>query len=147
MEEAREAYRKWLGATPLERLGIPGIPSSYLQRERFLRLESRSLAMLSKAVPQAIYDNALSIRNTTCVGLIFLVLKAFQPGGLHERTELLRGLTSLGETPTALQGVTALQYWFRHLERARSMGVAVPDCTLLPDALDGMVKPMLVKST
>eukprot|EP00439_Symbiodinium_sp_Y106_P033996 s211_g4.t1 len=146
MEEAREAYRKWLGATPLERLGIQGIPSSYLQGERFLRLESRALAMLSKAVPQAIYDNALSIRNTTCVGLIFLVLKAFQPGGLHERTELLRGLTSLGETPTALQGVTALQYWFRHLERARSMGVAVPDCTLLLDALDGMVKPMLEKN-
>ena len=146
MEEAREAYRLWLAATPLERLSIQGIPSEYLRAERFLRLESRGLAMLSKAVPQAVYDNALSIRNTTCVGILFLVLKAYQPGGLHERTELLKGLTALSESGTASQGVSTLQQWFRHLERARGMSIAIPDCTLLLHGIDAMAKPLLEKS-
>ena len=121
---------------------IPGertmweLPSEELRSERFVRLESRALAMLSKAVPASIFDYALSVRNTTCCGIVFFVLKAYQPGGLHERTELLTGLTVLGECSTAKQAVESLNVWTRHLERARSMGVSVPGCTLLLNALD-----------
>ena len=143
MLEAKRAYQKWLTATPLERIAIKGIPSEELRSEMYVRLESRALAMLSKAVPASIFDYALSIRNTTCCGIVFFVLKAFQPGGLHERTELLRGLTVLGECPTAKHAVDSLNVWTRHLERARSMNVAIPDCTLLLDALDTMARPLL----
>ena len=146
VSEARSAYSKWVASSPLERIAIKGEPSDGLKAEKFLRLESRALAMLSKAVPQTIYDYALSVRNTTCVGLVFFVLKAFQPGGLHERTELLKGLTSLQECNSARQGVDSLNMWFRHLERARGMNVAVPDCTLLLDALDTMSKQLLERS-
>ena len=52
--------------------------------------------MLTKALPGAIYELALSQRNTTCVGLVFITMKTVQPGGLSERTELLRVLTTLG---------------------------------------------------
>ena len=132
-----------MSATPLERISIKGIPSEELRSEKFVRLESRALAMLSKAVPATIFDYALSVRNTTCCGIVFFVLKAFQPGGLHERTELLKGLTVLGECGTAKQAVDSLNVWTRHLERARSMGVAIPDCTLLLNALDMMARPLL----
>ena len=143
LTEAKEAYNKWLSATPLERISIKGIPSEELRSEKFVRLESRALAMLSKAVPATIFDYALSVRNTTCCGIVFFVLKAFQPGGLHERTELLKGLTVLSECGTAKQAVDSLNVWTRHLERARSMGVAIPDCTLLLNALDMMARPLL----
>ncbi|CAE7542344.1 unnamed protein product [Symbiodinium sp. CCMP2456] len=146
ISEARRAYGLWVSASPLERIAIKGLPSERLKAEKYLRLESRALAMLSKAVPQTIYDYALSVRNTTCVGLVFFVLKAFQPGGLHERTELLKGLTVLPEGTSARQGVDALNMWFRHLERARGMSVAIPDCTLLLDALDTMSKSLLERS-
>ena len=95
--------------------------------------------MLSKALPHSIYELALSARNTTCTGLIF------QPEGLHERSELLRGLTTLQVATTAGGAVSTLQAWFRHLERARSMNVAVPDCSLLMDGLDKMINPLLEK--
>ncbi|CAE7328390.1 unnamed protein product [Symbiodinium sp. CCMP2456] len=92
--------------------------------------------MLSKALPSVVYEQALANRNVTCVGLIFLTLRTFQPGGLNERAELLRGLTSLATFESATAGVGGMQKWFRHLERAKSMGISVPDSSLLLDSLD-----------
>eukprot|EP00439_Symbiodinium_sp_Y106_P018206 s4987_g2.t1 len=143
LEEAKRSYRLWMAATPLERITIQGTPSDDLRSDKYVRLESRALAMLSKAVPASIYDHVLSVRNTTCCGLVFFVLKAYQPGGLHETTELLKGLTVLGECTTAKQGVESLSVWARHLERARGMNVAIPDCTLLLDALDSISRSLL----
>ena len=99
--------------------------------------------MLSKALPGGIYELALSSRNTTCVGLIYLTLKTYQPGGLLERSELLRGLTTMTVAQNAAAGVTIIQDWFRHLDRARNMGVSIPDCSLLIDGLDKMSHPIL----
>ena len=143
LEEAKRSYRLWMVATPFERITIQGTPSDDLRSDKYVRLESRALAMLSKAVPASIYDHALSVRNTTCCGLVFFVLKAYQPGGLHERTELLKGLTVLGECTTAKQGVESLSVWARHLERARGMNVAIPYCTRLLDALDSISRSLL----
>ena len=143
--EARSWYDKWCGAGLLERAGIKGEPSEHLLSETYVRLEARILAMLCKAVPNNIYELALSARNTTCVGLIFLILKTYQPGGLLERSELLKGLTNLQVADSATTGVSVIQRWFRHLERARNMSVSVPDCSLLIDALDEMSGPVLEK--
>ena len=145
LSEAKAAYDKWCAAGPLERSLIKGQPSEYLKGEVFVRLESRTLAMLSKALPATIFELALSGRNTTCVGLIYLTLKTYQPGGLSERSELLRGLTVLPVAQTAAAGVSTIQTFFRHLDRARSMGVSIPDCSLLIEGLDRMSTPLVEK--
>ena len=145
MKEARDAYNRWCCASPLERAHERGEPSDLLKGERFVRLESRTLAMLSKALPASIYELALSSRNTSCVGLIYITLKTFQTGGLLERSELLRGLTTLPTAQNATSGVSTIQDWFRHLDRARNMGVAIPDCSLLIDGLDKMSTSLLDK--
>ena len=44
------------------------------------RLESRALSMLSKAVPASVYELALSSRNTTTVGIIYVTLKTEDRG-------------------------------------------------------------------
>ena len=145
MAETRAWYDKWCSASLLERAGLKGEPSEQLLGETFVRLQARTLAMLCKAVPNNIYELALSARNTTCVGLIFLIPKTYQPGGLLERSELLKGLTNLQVADCAATGVSVLQRWFRHLERARHMSVSVPDCSLLIDALDRMSGQVLEK--
>ena len=145
MVEARAWYDQWCSASLLERASIRGEPSEQLQGESYVRLEARALAMLCKAVPSQIYDLALSARNTTTVGIIFLILKTYQPGGLMERSELLKGLTHLQTADSATTGVSVIQRWFRHLERARTMSVSVPDCSLLIDALDRMSGSLLEK--
>ena len=145
MQEARDAYDRWCTSGPLERASVQGEPSEFLRSEKFVRLESRTLAMLCKALPHGIYELALSCRNTTCVGLVYLTLKAFQPGGLNERSELLKGLTSLPTAQTAASGASTIQSWFRHIERAKCMGVSIPDCSLLIEGLDKMSTPLLEK--
>ena len=135
MREAREAYDSWCMASPLDRAAVRGQPSAYLLSDGFVRLESR------KALPHSIYELALSARNTTYAGLIFLTLRTFQPGRLHERAFR----TPMQVAGTASAAVSTLQAWFRHLERARSMNVAVPDCSLLIDGLDKMINPLLEK--
>ena len=143
LKEAREEYHRWSVAKPLERARLLGKPSATLMSEVFVRLESRGVAMLSKALPNAVYEQALSNRNVTCTGLIFLALRTYQPGGLNERAELLRGLTNLSVFDSAVAGVGGLQKWFRHLERASAMNISVPDSSLLLDSLDKSLTTIL----
>ena len=130
-------------AKPLERAKIVVKPSKELQGDAFTRIESRGVAMLSKALPSVVYEQALSCRNVSCVGLLFLTMRIYQPGGLNERAELLRGLTTLQVFEGPSTAVSGLQKWFRHLERARSMEISVPDSSLLLDSLDKCVAPIL----
>ena len=74
------------------------------------------------------YEQALSFRNVTCTCLLFLTMRMYQPGGLTERSELLKGLTNLAVCESAGSAVAILQKWFRHLERARAMLDGVDKC-------------------
>ena len=99
--------------------------------------------MLAKALPATLYEQALSCRSVTCTCLLFLTMRMYQPGGLTERSELLKGLTNLPVSETASAAAAVLQKWFRHLERARSMGISVPDSSLLLDGVDKCMKTIL----
>ena len=89
------------------------------------------------------YEQALSFRNVTCTCLLFLTMRMYQPGGLTERSELLKGLTNLAVCESAGSAVAILQKWFRHLERARAMEISVPDSSLLLDGVDKCMKNLL----
>ena len=143
LKEAQEAYQRWSVAKPLERSKIVGKPSSTLRDDRFTRIESRGVAMLSKALPNVVYEQALSSRNVSCVGLLFLTLRIYQPGGLNERAELLRGLTTLQVFDSAALAVSGFQKWFRHMERASAMSISIPDSSLLLDSIDKSLTTIL----
>ena len=144
LQEARTEYEKWCKAKPLERSRLIGRPSQVLQGERFVRIEARGLAMLAKALPSALYEQALSVRSVTCTCLLFFAMRMYQPGGLTERSELLKGLTGLQVCDTAGAAVHTLQRWFRHLERARSTEISVPDSSLLLEGVDRCMKNLLI---
>ena len=76
-----------------------------LQGERFVRIEARGVAMLTKALPAALYEQALSVRCVSCTCMLFLTMRMYQPGSLTERSELLRGLTGLAACDTAATAV------------------------------------------
>ena len=146
-DEAKAAYDAWCQASPLQRARITGKPSARLLGDVFIRLEARGLAMLIKALPDTIYNMALSQRNTTCTGLLFITMKTYQPGGLVERGELLKGLTNLDVSNDAVAAVANLQKWSRHLDRAKSMGISVPDSSLLLQGIDKSVQALLQSHT
>ena len=141
--EAKAEYDKWCKAKPLERSRLVGRPSVMLQSERFVRIEARGVAMLTKALPSALYEQALSVRSVSCTCMLLLAMRMYQPGGLSERSELLKGLTGLAMCDNAVTAVAVLQKWFRHLERARTMEISVPDSSLLLDGVDKCMKGIL----
>ncbi|OLQ07665.1 hypothetical protein AK812_SmicGene8938 [Symbiodinium microadriaticum] len=142
-DEARAEYDKWCQAAPIQRAKVTGKPSAELMSDMFVRLEARGLAMLIKALPDTIYNTALAHRNTTCTGLLFITMKTYQPGGLVERGELLKGLTTLEVCNDASSAVATLQKWYRHLDRAKTMGISIPDSSLLLQGVDKCVQGLL----
>ncbi|CAE7196678.1 RE1 [Symbiodinium microadriaticum] len=101
------------------------------------------LAPVGEALPSALYEQALSVRSVSCTCMLLLAMRMYQPGGLSERSELLKGLTGLAMCDNAVTAVAVLQKWFRHLERARTMEISVPDSSLLLDGVDKCMKGIL----
>eukprot|EP00913_Durusdinium_trenchii_P027667 g25947.t1 len=64
--------------------------------------------------------------------------KRYQPGGLAERSRLLRQLVEPKTPQTMNEVVEALRGWRRSLRRAQELEIATPDATLLLGALDRM---------
>ena len=145
MKCARETYDRWSTSTALERLSIyPEIPES-LRNPRFSRLESRAFSMLQAAIPASVLDELLASRQLTCVHAVYQILKSFQPGGLAERTRLLEALQNPGAGQSAKDILERLRVWSRHLSRAVTMGISVPDASILLKGLDSLCSGMLVK--
>ena len=90
-------------------------------------------------------DELLASRQLTCVHAVYQVLKSFQPGGLAERTRLLEALQNPGAGQTAKEILEKLRTWTRHLSRAVTMGISVPDASILLRGLDCLCGNMLTK--
>ena len=146
MKEAAETYEKWLHAEPLVRIQLqPMLPAECLQQP-WLRLEQRGSTMLLKARPEEMKTEALANRMTSSVELVYRVLKRYQPGGLGERTHLLKQLVDT-RTPTSVQEmIHQLQMWRRWVRRARELRINIPDPTLLIGTLDKLSVPLVKTS-
>ena len=134
---AMVAYREWLQAEPVQRLYIrPRLPSEC--SGVWSRLEQRGQLMLINAVPQSIKAEILASRTTSLVEVLYALFRRYQPGGLAERSRLLRQLVD-PKAPQSMNEVTeALRGWRRSLRRAQELEIATPDATLLLGALDKM---------
>ena len=80
VQRAQDAYATWLTAGPMDRMAVQ--PDLQVEN-KYVRLESRVLSMLLAAVPQTVKQEAISLREMTCVQLVFRILKLYQPGGLN----------------------------------------------------------------
>eukprot|EP00913_Durusdinium_trenchii_P005353 g4994.t1 len=134
---AMVAYREWLQAEPVQRLYIrPRLPAEC--SGVWSRLEQRGQLMLINAVPQSIKAEILASRTTSSVEVLYALFRRYQPGGLAERSRLLRQLVD-PKAPQSMNEVTeALRGWRRSLRRAQELEIATPDATLLLGALDKM---------
>ena len=140
---AMVAYREWLQAEPVQRLYIrPRLPSE--RSGVWSRLEQRGQLMLINAVPQSIKAEILASRTTTSsVEVLYALFRRYQPGGLAERSRLLRQLVE-PKVPQTMNEVTeALRGWRRSLRRAQELEIATPDATLLLRALDKAIRETL----
>ena len=96
-----------------------------------------------QAVPKAIKDEVVAARELTTAGILFRILRTFQPGGLAEKSRLLEDLTAVPTTKTAQESVAALRLWKRKASRAAELCAQLPDPLLMIRTLDGISKPVV----
>ena len=100
-EAAMQYYQEYQSSDHLRQGQIrPDLPK-HLKGPMLARLESRAVQMLLQAVPDSISNQAMATRTLSSVGILYQVLKQYQPGGLQERQELLRSLTDLPTVSSA----------------------------------------------
>ena len=118
------AYREWLQAEPVQRLYIrPRVP---VERSGvWSRHEQRGqLTPLLNSVPQSIKAEILPSRTTSSVEVLYALFRRYQPGGLAERSRLLRQLVEPKTPQTMNEVVEALRGWRRSLRRAQELEIA-----------------------
>ena len=143
MEESTRAYELWLQSEPLARLHLRPVLPAGSDRQPWARLEQRAQTMLLRALPESMRSEAISSRSTATVDILFRILKKYQPGGLAERTHVLKQLVE-GKPPASVGDmVTQLQLWMRWFKRAKELKIDVPDATLLMGALDRLGQPLV----
>ena len=142
VQRAQDAYNTWLTAGPMDRMAVQ--PDLQVEN-KYVRLESRVLSMLLAAVPQTVKQEAISLREMTCVQLVFRILKLYQPGGLNEKSTILNNLTQTTAAKSAAEAGEMLRQWRRQLLRARELGLHVPDPSLQVSALSEVMRTVIAK--
>ena len=120
MAATTEKYSLWLYSDPLSRLKITAPETSALSAG-YERLDQRVTSLLLQAVPKAIKDEVVAARELTTAGILFRILRTFQPGGLAEKSRQLEDLTTVPTTKTAQESVAALRLWKRKASRAAEL--------------------------
>ena len=129
-------YRVWLGSEPMERLRLVAVSPPAFQRAPWLRIEQRGSVALLKAIPESIRSELVSQREVGSVSIIYKILRVYQPGGLGERTTLLKQLVDQ-RVPNALgEWLSSLRAWRRWLTRVQELDIQPPDPVLLLATLD-----------
>ena len=140
MIEVNAVYKVWLSSDALTRLEV-----DVQVKPNATRLEGRVTSMLLAALPSSIKSDIIANRKLTAASIMLEVMKRFQPGGLGEKSGLLRALTTPDTATSPADGVEKLRLWSRNVARAVELGVTLPDPVLQIGALDSICRQILNK--
>ena len=141
---ATAAYKRWLVADPLGRLGIdPSTVKGDFDTHLYGRVESRAVSLLLAAVPQSVRDDVVTNRWLSSAGILFRVLCLFQPGGSSERSHLLSQLVGPDSCKNFGDAIKTLRRWQQGLQRAAEIHATLPDASLLLRGVDNATAGLL----
>jgi len=146
MEATTSKYAQWLHADPLTRLRITA-PENAVLSTGYERLDQRVTSLLLQSAPKSTKDEIIAARELTTTGILFRVLRTFQPGGLVEKSRLLEDLTTPQPMKSVTEAVTALRLWKRKASRAAELCTQLPDPLLLVRTLDSIARPIVEASS
>ena len=129
-------YEKWLSVGPMERLTLSPDRPSRFKDGPYTRVEQRGISLILKAIPAHLKEELVSCRRLTCIEALSMVLTTYQPGGLNERSALLKYLTSPDPAKNVSECLRGLRRWGRWKLRAGELNISIPDATLLVAGLD-----------
>ena len=140
VEESYKYYNEWRKATPMERLRI--VPESEVVKSDLTlhRTEQRGISLLLKAIPTSVKETVIAERLMTTTGILFTLLKNFQPGGSSERTMLLKELSEIKVGKSPGEACAGVRSWRRFYTRTKEIDATVPDPIILLKALEPAVQ-------
>ncbi|CAE7809808.1 RE1 [Symbiodinium sp. CCMP2592] len=143
VDAATSYYQHWLMCDPVARLSLQPSQPYRFEHTKYARVEQRALTMLLRAVPTVIKEELVANRKLSCIELLALVHTTYQPGGLKERSALLRYLTNPDGCTEPVAALRSIKRWSRWKHRAAELHISTPDPTLLLGGVDMMVSKAL----
>ena len=147
LEAAMQAYSSYQAATPIQRLTIKAELPFEWEDEKYSKLEKRVAALLLGALPQQMKEEMVSYRVRRVHQQLFRLLINYQPGGSTDRALVLAQLEPKESSTDASDVVAALRKWFRWLQRARDLQLALPDPSVQIRALTMITKRIAEKNS
>ena len=127
MTEATTWYQDYVKLRPLQRSMFEASPSSELRN----RVERRAVTMMMSAVPASIKDELVATKSLSPLKIITKLMTIYQPGGLQEKSVILKQLEDPGEAAGTSAAVAQLRKWLRWMRRAEDVNLSLPDASIL----------------
>ena len=144
----RDAYERWVTASPIERLGVEPDDRPEIIEGKWGRVNARACVMLMDALDPVVKADLIARKaNHSATHILFRLYTTYQPGGTGERNLVLSNLQNPQVIHDATAGVAALRDWGRWYQRCIDFGMNLPDPMVLVGALTSMTKPMISKDT
>ena len=133
---AHTYYSKWLESSPIDRLLMKPERPGRFDSGPFARVKQRAISLLLKAVPPQVREDVVAMRKMSTIEIIGAILTTYQPGGLRERSALLKFLTTPESSKSVSEALKGVRRWTRWRNRAAELSVSIPDATSLIAGLD-----------
>ncbi|CAE7402512.1 unnamed protein product, partial [Symbiodinium microadriaticum] len=126
----REAYSRYQVASPLERLTIGPRIAPELLEPKWVRLDRKVMTLILAAMPKTVREDAVTHRVSSVAAVLFRLHILYSPGGIAERTAVLKHLEGHSAGDQVVDAIAALRRWKRHLTRSQEMLLSVPDASI-----------------
>ena len=140
MRVAQKAYAEYQSLSPMKRLSVQVTLPEDLKDDKYKRLERKVASLMLGSLPRGVRDELVAHRVQGVHQILFRLMIVFQPGGAQDRAQLLRQLDVSESSPGPPEAVIAIRRWYRLLQRAADLNIALPDESLQVRSLSNIVK-------
>ena len=143
LKYTKKWYDKYMTEPPLQRLLLTPTPPSEVCNGRWRRVERRAVTLLMKALPDQVKEELIATKSLDVFSLICRLMLLYQPGGVAERSAILKNLEQPQEATSIQVAVQGIRRWLRWRRRAEEIGVSLPDPSVLNRGLQRLTKKVL----
>ncbi|CAE7432980.1 GIP [Symbiodinium microadriaticum] len=137
---AQTAYAEYQSLSPMKRLSVKASLTPELKADKYKKLERKVASLVLSSLPKGVRDELIAHRVQGLRQILFRLMVVFQPGGAQDRAQLLRQLDVSESSAGPAEAVVAIRRWYRLLQRAADLNIALPDESLQVRSLCNIVK-------
>ena len=114
-----------------------------IEEQRWTRLKSVVATMLMEALPEQLVNTEIvAWRSFEVPEILFVVMKAYQPGGSSEKAAVLESLRTIEPNASPTEVLSKLREWRSRTLRAKELSLVLPDPSLTVKTLEKAVTLM-----